>query len=551
MGLETVIQSEQRNHNTDRHNSYDGRSQDHLENVHSEVTVARLSGNQTAPQNQRDAQAEIKDKDGKTTHLSLDGDIYNQTSNGQGTNQKREAGRDGQTDKGLAEGQSKAETGKTPALSVTEFAQKAKELLPKLDKNHDGKITERELGQAMADKSFTGQEAQVLAALYHNFKSLSEKHGGQDSITAQDIDRQFSGKVSAKEAEYAKQETKLDELIENHPEFLGGDEKPSVDKIKTAINTALSSDKYSDDEKQTLKYYQEKLKDVKDAANNINGGETGNNKDPIENKIKMMKSIQKDLNAVAKNENSNCHQLYKGNDAITPDAVKQAGLGDCYLEASIAAAAKNHPEQIKNMIADNHDGTYTVTFPGDTKHPVTVTAPTAAEGGLYNQGSEHGIWPGVLEKAYGQYQKTNKKLGDEYTPAQATDSGDYDGHGGGSSRDALHLLTGNSIKRFDLKNTSQHTMAQKLEDAMKNHKCVTIASPEKTKSTDPEASGDGVFKDHEYTVIGFTPDGKGGGTVIIRNPWGNGTGKEGTFTMPLEKVMNPEKFEEVNIENSK
>ena len=560
MGSDAAIQAEQKNKNTDQINFSDSRSPAHLENVHNEVTAARLSGNQPGQQPPRESNAEIKDKNGNTTQLSFDGDIYNSGNAGKSSGQQREASRlDSQggqsatapanrveavTTPPTPEGQSKTET---PALSVTEFGKAAKELLPKLDKNHDGKITERELGQAMGDPSITGKDAQVLAALYHNFKDLSRKHGGQDSITVADIDQQFSGKVSAKEADYAAHATKFGELMHNHPEFVGEDKDPSVSKLKSAINTALGSDKYSDDEKQTLKYYQDKLKDAKDDPK---GGDTSNQKaDPIDSKIDMMESIQKDMNSVAKNENSNTHELYKGTDAITPDAVKQNTAGDCYLEASIAAVAKNHPELIKQMIADNHDGTYTVTFPGDKQHPVTVTAPTGAESGLYNQGSEHGIWPGVLEKAYGQWQKKDKRLGSEYTPVQANDSTDYDGHGGGYPSDAIHMLTGNSVDRSEVKTTSHKEMAQKLEDAIKNGKCITIASPQKEHSKDSDTSADGIYKDHIFTVVGFTPDGHGGGTVTIRNPWGDGNGKSGTFTMPLEKVMNPKNFEEVAIES--
>jgi hypothetical protein len=78
--------------------------------------------------------------------------------------------------------------------------------------------------------------------------------------------------------------------------------------------------------------------------------------------------------------------------------------------------AKNDPERIKNMIRDNDDGTYTVTFkervlsdpPTYMDVPITVNADFP--GGL--NGTQHAqpgdtaaygkkeVWPLILEKAY-------------------------------------------------------------------------------------------------------------------------------------------------------
>jgi hypothetical protein len=47
---------------------------------------------------------------------------------------------------------------------------------------------------------------------------------------------------------------------------------------------------------------------------------------------------------------------------IHPNDVEQGLIGDCYLMSSMAAVADQNPDAINNMIADNGDGTYTVTF---------------------------------------------------------------------------------------------------------------------------------------------------------------------------------------------
>ncbi|MGC4113421.1 MAG: C2 family cysteine protease [Myxococcales bacterium] len=49
-------------------------------------------------------------------------------------------------------------------------------------------------------------------------------------------------------------------------------------------------------------------------------------------------------------------------DGIKPEDVQQGQLGDCYFPAAIAALAKSQPEVLQNMIKENGDGTYTVTF---------------------------------------------------------------------------------------------------------------------------------------------------------------------------------------------
>src|SRR5262249_52466936 len=95
---------------------------------------------------------------------------------------------------------------------------------------------------------------------------------------------------------------------------------------------------------------------------------------------------------------------------IAPEGVIQGGIGDCYFLAEIASLASSPAgkQAIVDMIKVNDDGTYTVTFPGDPKNPITVSAPTDAELGRYAKGNFRGIWPAVLEKAYGKYSDPDK-----------------------------------------------------------------------------------------------------------------------------------------------
>ncbi len=49
-------------------------------------------------------------------------------------------------------------------------------------------------------------------------------------------------------------------------------------------------------------------------------------------------------------------------DGVKAEDVQQGQLGDCYFPSSLAAIAKANPDAITNLIKDNGDGTYTVTF---------------------------------------------------------------------------------------------------------------------------------------------------------------------------------------------
>ena len=49
-------------------------------------------------------------------------------------------------------------------------------------------------------------------------------------------------------------------------------------------------------------------------------------------------------------------------DGAKPEDVQQGQIGDCYFPAAMAAIAKQNPDAVNNMVKDNGDGTYTVTF---------------------------------------------------------------------------------------------------------------------------------------------------------------------------------------------
>lgn len=275
-------------------------------------------------------------------------------------------------------------------------------------------------------------------------------------------------------------------------------------------------------------------------------------------------------------------------DSIKEGAINQGVEGDCYFLSALAATAKNDPQAIADAIKDNHDGTYTVTFPGAKDTPVTVKAPTAMEMAIFNSpGNNNGVWATVMEKAFGQLaidhpksvlalsassdvlaavnsndpefaQKTKAQISQDLTPDQNSGpqpmedrelslaniygmlpSSIYSGDlpqdyiaGGGSNQDALKLLTGKDVASAGVyysgsesspplselsdKGITSQVVANLLETAFLSNppQEVTVGTSD-APGLPPELQAN-----HSYTVVGYQPNGNGGGTVLLRNPYG-------------------------------
>ncbi len=101
----------------------------------------------------------------------------------------------------------------------------------------------------------------------------------------------------------------------------------------------------------------------------------------------------------------------RGADGISGKDVTQGGLYDCRFLSAVASLASSSRGRklIFDMIRQNEDGSFTVTFPGDAGHRLNVTPLTETELRLYARAEDRatrqnrGQWLPVLEKAYGQY----------------------------------------------------------------------------------------------------------------------------------------------------
>ena len=222
-------------------------------------------------------------------------------------------------------------------------------------------------------------------------------------------------------------------------------------------------------------------------------------------KEKIVSAVDYSLNSSEETLSRTNHELFTNGDAkvsIKPDAVRQGAIGDCYFLAAVASLASTNPEAVQKMIKDNKDGTYTVTFPGDPEHPLTVEAPTDAELAHYTHGNEYGTWPAVLEKAYGKYRGGTQDEAD----------------GGAIMAKGVDLLSPGGVDTDLMGTTTEAELDEKLQETLKNGRPITAS----INNYGPLAKyivDDGLVDGHVYSVVGYDPNTK---MVMVRNPWGEG-----------------------------
>jgi hypothetical protein len=239
----------------------------------------------------------------------------------------------------------------------------------------------------------------------------------------------------------------------------------------------------------------------------------------------------------------NSYPLYKANGLpivarISSDAcvMAEAAGGNCSFVGALQSLASVNPAAIQRMIRDNGNLTYTVTFPGAPDKPVTVLAPTHAElksSGLFPY-KEFGIWPYILQKAYGRY----------YDPEALSDySGGADGSG---THAGIRLLTsGRSMTSLNPL-TSYQRMSANLNQALRDGLPVTTAvgSPAHKRNYD-------FARNHCYAVINFkeNPEDLKASIITLQNPWGHERAavneqRLGKFNLTLEEFNH--EFEYLN-----
>lgn len=427
----------------------------------------------------------------------------------------------------------------------------------RIDSDGDGHLSSAEIDKAMVDPCFTGKDAQVLAAVKQQQTKLAELSDDEigfenDGVTRQDI-------------------AELDRLARERRESINTAEdirdvgKDNFDKLdsdndgfisKSEVDKALQDAPANCSDREKLEKLKTNFDKVQDAANDEWGFESkGVSREDLEQYRTDVREddvnaqiIKMDLTLFERGTRlkETNHDLYGDmsdpNKSIRADAITQGNSGDCTFIAATSALARVNPEAIKQMIHDNQDGTYTVTFPGDPSHPVTIDKPTDAELATYATGGQDGIWPAVLEKAYGLHRKADG-IG-----AENADSS--------NPNEVLALLTGKEVVP-----QSPHDMTndelEKVFMERANYPMTAGLHGELLPFTDGKDDETGLPRGHAYTIVGFDPQTK---EVIIRNPQGenepldaNGNAKDGkdngVFRMPLSEFQ--KKFDRLSHTKTK
>lgn len=151
------------------------------------------------------------------------------------------------------------------------------------------------------------------------------------------------------------------------------------------------------------------------------------------------------------------HVLFE-DDGPNPADANQGAIGDCWWIASIMAAANGNPELIESAIAENPNGTYTVTLYEDGDPVEIVVTPemvldngdgTPAFVDNNPRGSgDYVLWPMVMEKAMAIH------MGADYSEIE-----------GGSTYEGFEYLTGQTATQNEnLSDVSIEELAQVLDD---------------------------------------------------------------------------------------
>jgi hypothetical protein len=200
-----------------------------------------------------------------------------------------------------------------------------------------------------------------------------------------------------------------------------------------------------------------------------------------------------------------------------PTDVDQMSIGDCGLQATLAALAKQNPALLEKMVTTNANGSYTVTFYEDGKPVQIVVQPevlrkpdgTPITGfGDSPDGGSPELWAVVVEKAAAQW-----KGG--YNDIQGRWPGDW-----------MQELTGQDSERTDAGDIGSTSEIQARLDA---GQAVTFSTQSpKDHPGMAELKPKPLVGPHAYTVMGTDGD-----YVLLQNPWGS---KEGITRIHIDDL---------------
>lgn len=187
--------------------------------------------------------------------------------------------------------------------------------------------------------------------------------------------------------------------------------------------------------------------------------------------------------------------------------INQGGLGDCWFLAGLGAVANGDPDFIREHIAANPNGTYTVTLYRDGEPvPVTVTADLPFNGsqliyaGSTDKSGSSELWVALYEKAFAQY------------------NNGYGHIEGGFGTQSMPAITGQDA---DMKWSEITSLGHMSRLTQEGHVITLGSKLDGAFWNDDDFIGDNneVVSQHEYIVKSIDMDANPP-TVTIVNPWG-------------------------------
>ncbi len=229
------------------------------------------------------------------------------------------------------------------------------------------------------------------------------------------------------------------------------------------------------------------------------------------------------------------------------ETFHQGGTGDCYLLSVIGTQLNRDPAQVRDMIHPLPGNGYRVRFgDGRTETVLPLTDAELVMGA--RMGANHGVWLGVLEKAFASIRKEtrDKKAGRFSTEDEATER---DLLGGGSTATTIPLLTGHEAASAP---TGKWMRENPGQAETKLHDLLTTLTKERkliaaNTGKDDRPLPKHIPHRHAFGIFGYDAATR---TVRLFNPWGNDVRPDGppglvngyptsngVFEMPLRDFM--------------
>ena len=200
-----------------------------------------------------------------------------------------------------------------------------------------------------------------------------------------------------------------------------------------------------------------------------------------------------------------------GNPDISGDLtnIAQGDTGDCYFLAALLTVAAKAPDTILNMVHDNGDGTYTVSFHSKydgAPNPVTVTVNgdlpyrrgKPFQNGFENIDGKNVSWAAIIEKGWAAAN------GNSYNGIEGTDLSDIQDH---DVHNALYAITGEMPIDRNPGGPMTGVSFEQLQQDFRNG-LVTLGT----------SNADGkLVSNHAYALLGVNSSDQ---TVVVGDPEG-------------------------------